>query len=221
MMQPHITLLETFVNQRLYHYSAKTYFDFIKSRRAQGIVPSKEDLADQERRCRQTKSPGIYDKHMSFFIDQIPRDIPRYFGHRHEFWKTGATIYEHPVIINEDLDKNDPDGLVTGYSLVESPYVVELRYNTDFKNDAAVKRYFEKVQSLQRQHRDVGWGYQGLRDCIQRWKGKCNQHFEKLLTIPDFEEIILPRYAATVPHLLLWTPSGTLPVYQIREIKLS
>ena len=206
---------------QLYHYSTKPHFDFIKSRRAQGIVPSREDAAYQEKRCRQTRLPGIYDKQISFFIDKVPRDIPKFFGHRHKFWKTGETIYEHTVVINETLDENDPDDLVTGYALVEAPYVVELIYATDFDNERAASAYFERAHTLQMQHRDIGWGYPSLKDCVQRWKGKCNPYFEKLLTLPDFEANILPRYAATVPHLLLWVPSGMLPVYQTREIKLS
>ena len=208
------------MDQQLYHYSVKPFFDFIKSRSAQGIISSKEDIAYQQKRCRQTGLPGIYDKHMSFFIYRMPRDIPKYFGHRHKFWKTGSIIYEHTVIINEDLDKNDPNELVTGYALVEAPYITALRYATDFEDKKADETYFEKLKAIQRQHRDVGWGYQGLRDCIQRWKGKCNREFEKLLSLPDFEENILPRYAATVPHLLLWTPSGSIPVYQTKEIRL-
>jgi hypothetical protein len=77
------------MDQQLYHYSVKPFFDFIKSRSAQGIIASKEDIAYQQKRCRQTGLPGVYDKQMSFFIDRVPRDIPKYFGHRHKFWKAG------------------------------------------------------------------------------------------------------------------------------------
>jgi hypothetical protein len=204
--------------QRLYHYSTAKY-PAIKSREAQGVITSKEDLRYQKERIKQTHFPDIYDRSISLFIDPIPRDIAKYYGHRHTFWKTGEAIYEHCICLDVGVDVNDANRLIK-FVVVETPYVFELMETCEFNTKAERINFFDRAFKLMLVHHDVGEGWPQLEKCIKRWAGKTGKNYSTLMQDEHFEEEILPRYAARIPHLIVWPADGTLPVSETKRIVL-
>ena len=199
----------------LYHYSDKT-LDPLKTREAQGFVTSPEALKEELELKQYTAYPGLYNQQISFFIDPIPRDLPDKFDGRHRFWKSGKTLYEHEVVVNSAIS---PLALVK-FMLVEAPWRQKFMDQTDFNNEHDARNYHLKCAAMRVHLGEQGQGVSDLIKVIEKYKGTCNQHFGQYRDDPYYETDILPKYAAMVPHLMLYPKDGIIPVHQIRRIKL-
>ena len=199
----------------LYHYSEKMH-DPLKTREAQGFVMSPDILKVEANKNRFKTYPGLYDRQISFFIDPIPRDLPDKFDHRHPFWTSGKTLYEHEVSVSRtDYVFDDIDFILT-----EAPWRKELMDQTNFNNEREVQAYYLKCAAMRAHLGEQGRGVHLLSKVIEKYKGACNQHFGQYRDDPYYETDILPKYAAMVPHLMLYPKDGIIPVHQIRRIKL-
>lgn len=199
----------------LYHYSDKMR-DPLKTREAQGFVMSPDILKVEANKYRYMTYPDLYDRQISFFIDPIPRDLPDKFDGRHHFWKSGKTLYEHEIVVspaNKALEN-------IRFMLAEAPWRKKLMDQTNFNNEREVQEYYLKCAAMRAHLGEQGEGISSLSKVIEKYKGTCNQHFGQYRDDPYYETTILPKYAAMVPHLMLYPKDGIIPVHQIRKIKL-
>jgi len=102
---------------KLYHY-AKDLYPILKNRLKSGAADDKE-IEEQMAWNKEIGGPGIYNAHISFFIDPLPLVLlGKIFDERHHTWFNGNELYEYIVDV-DSLDKN------IVYDIVESPMAVK------------------------------------------------------------------------------------------------
>ena len=197
----------------LYHYATKK-FETLKTKQAQGIVTPK-DMNESLDVCKEfydsygVRKPGNYYEHISFFFDKIPDDITRFFPHNHEIWRKGNVIYEHVV----DLSKCEH----FMYEVVEFPEKTKLRYD-DSLNPA---QYVHELGKVYRAKKYIGKNIKELTAIVKSEDlvKEQNRYFEKLLIRSDYKEIS-QKYAASVPHVMLYPAEGVMEVSGVNKITL-
>lgn len=189
------------VGHKLYHY-ASTEYDVLKTRALTGEVTAemvkqgKEDMVLR-------KKPGPYYDHISFFFEQPPiRKMSKVFGTTHPFWYPGHEIYEYVVDISALP--------AFKYLLTESPDVNDFFY--DPKNDdLSVEEYYKQIDLIRRKNKEIGSTVSELRSVIQSLRGETEKNYLSLKDRPNFEEI-RDKYAATVPHLMIYPQGGNIEI---------
>lgn len=195
------------IGHKLYHY-ATTSYDVLKTRALSGevtpmmIKQGQEDMAFR-------KMPGPYYEHISFFFEQPPIDkMSKIFGKVHPFWYPDHEIFEHVVSI---------DSLpAIKYLLTESPEVTAFFY--DEKNDAlSDEEYFNQVYAIRKKNKEIGSSIMSLRSVIQHLRGETVKNYLAMKDRPNFDEI-KTKYAATVPHLMIYPSGGEIEVQTVNKI---
>lgn len=181
----------------LYHYSSQPH-TVLKTLRAQGHPDAFSE-----------KYGPDYGKHISFFFERPPlAHLGALFENQHPFWYAGHKVFEHQVVLEQLKDFR--------YHLVESPEVMALFYDpkSDRLSDEA---YFKKRTALEEQNGYQGTRIETLKKAIQKNKGQTRAQYLALPQRPNFEKIRL-KYAATVPHLMLYPESGLIAVQKIEPV---
>lgn len=199
---------------QLYHYSTKKH-STLKTLLNQGKV-TVEDKLKAERDAIKHKTlfgvfqPGYYFEHISFFFDPIPRNIYQYFPKDHKVWTKGTKLYEHVIELNEQSEPFT-------YEIVEFPERIELYY--DRKVDD--KTFFKKVGSMLKEDGYIGKGYAELSETLHRKSlvGKTTHFFERLPNRPNYKDIA-NKYAATVPHVMIYPLLGKIKTQEVKLITL-
>lgn len=199
----------------LYHYSTKGH-DPLKTKEAQGFVLSPEDAKYESDRAKLTYYPDIYSRHISLFIDPVPLNIPELFDHKHGMWKSGVTLYKHYVEVSKEMDAGGPIKFI----LAEAPWKRDLMSGVDFDNTREYHAFLMRYAAMRAKLGEQGSGVTDLNKVVDKYKGHCNQHFGAYKNDEDYETMILPRYAAYVPHLMVYPANGELAVSKIERIKL-
>ena len=191
-------------DQLLYHYSDQKFHE-LKTREITTTVTAKDrEIAKEDVELR--KMPGAYYEHISFFFERPPIEKMSQIFDDHPFWYPGHQIYEHIVSVN-DLP-------AFAYVVVESPEVNDFFY--DERNDAlSDKRYYEEIYKIRKRNGEIGDDPVEFKKAIQRLKGTVENAYLELSQRPNFESI-KKKYAATVPHVMLY-PKGS--VVQVKSIK--
>lgn len=190
----------------LYHYSAEQY-PVLKTRRKLGLQPPK-----------QVRDSSYLD-HISFFFDPIPsKTLSLIFGKNHPFWFEGNVIYEHVVDVS-DLDKD------VRFHVVESKQRTELldqfaEENNWVKDDPAL---LAKWLILERRKNiewgEIGYSRAGLEKQIKQHVGGTELAYIAASSRDDFEHG-RNKYAASVPHLMIYPRSGEIPVRKVFKLKI-
>lgn len=173
---------------KLYHYS-KNEFDSIKT------LEQQEKDGDRE----VTIVDGVkqdYKKHISFFFEKAPLDIlGKIFGKEHSAWYPGSELFEYCV-----------DSSMLGkfsFHLVESPEKTKLYYDSSLTD----KQYCQKLLQVERERGYIGRGEKYMEEAITPLLGGTREAFKQLPQRPNWKEI-KNKYAATVPHLMVYPDSG-------------
>lgn len=192
----------------LYHYS-KDPHSSLKSKRMQvtnksmGHIPFNLDFE--------------YDDNISFFLDPIPAKLlPALFNNRHPVWTKGVVLYEHIV----DASKL-PN--VIGFELVESAnktkffdeFVNKHKWYSD--DPGLLKLWWDEITPKLVSWGEVGSYRDALISIIRKNKGRTEMFFKKAVQRKDFEHN-RNKYAANVPHLMVYPPSGVIDVLSINKI---
>ena len=197
---------------KLYHY-AKDLYPILKNRIKSGAADDKE-IKEQMAWNKETEGPGIYNAHISFFIDPLPLALlSKIFGEGHHTWFNGNELYEYTV----DVDSLDKDIV---YDLVESPMAVKTLDETDWVDtDEFLIAYKKKLYNLKRSAGETGNTLSGLKSQLSKYKGKTKDFYIAASERNDFKENF-NKYAANVPHVMLYPESGTVKIESVNAVKV-
>jgi len=198
---------------KLYHY-ATTKLTELKTLEKQGAVDAKlradaRDWYNTFKRDYGVIRPGMYYQHISFFFEPIPLNIPSYFKSTHDVWVKGKILHEHVV-------ESDSVG-VFGYEIAEPPVKTELYYDESL----SVEGYHKKLTEMYATGDYMGNGSAELEQAYAKLQlqGKAEEYFKLLPSRPNYDQIGM-KYAATVPHLMLYPATGVVDVQSSRKIVL-
>lgn len=198
----------------LYHYSDKQH-KTLKTLLNQGKVTAVErEKAEREAIKHKTLfgvfQPGYYFEHISFFFDPIPRNIYSYFPKTHKVWTKKNKLYEHVVEVDDNTQQ-------FYYEIVEFPERIELYY--DRKVDD--KTFFKRVGAMLKEDGYIGKGSIELEEVLRKKDllGKTEEFFTKLPSRPNYKDV-QNKYAATVPHVMLYPIVGQIKVKESKLIIL-
>lgn len=188
---------------KLYHYS-KAALKVLKTRRAQGTLSSAE-ISEAEHDANEYQFVGAYVDHLSFFFDPIPAALlTRLFDH-HPVWFKGNELIEH-VVETESLDRIIP------YRVAESPACLKLLDETvDYEEEGWLEKYFSSIRKIQIQNKERGTHRSDLEKQIQHFKNTTAKYYELAKQRKDWESN-KQKYAAAVPHLMIYPTSGQIAV---------
>lgn len=195
---------------KLYHYSTAQYPVLLTRRKTGQPTPEGVNVSDN------------YLDHISFFFDPIPsRIMPEVFSKGHHFWFAGNRIFEHVIEVNE-LEDN------IRYLVVESKREDELW-------NRSMQRKFKKAEGKDRERllkewhdliasEKIRWGESGsgrheLKKQIRKNMGSTSLSYIAASTRDDFEDGY-NKYAANVPHLMIYPSEGEVPVREVFELKI-
>lgn len=182
-----------------YHYSIKPY-DFLLSKNAQINKPLKKAPLVTDDRSQ------FYNDTISLFIEPVPLDIIGKLWPDHPFWRSGAEIYQHVVLLD-----GIPDKLT--YEMVETPELREQYENHpgDF-DDAFLKRI--KTYCLAK--KIIGSGKEDMVYCTERYLGTTRQAY--LRSAENNKGTV--KYAPDVPHLMTRVLGGIIKVHSVSKVKI-
>lgn len=197
----------------LYHYS-KDRFSILKTLEKQRKIKSDEvhkaheDFLDFEKKYG-IQRPGYYYEHISFFFEKIPLNLYKYFPKDHSVWVKGNSLYEYTV------DSKSIKHF--GYELVETPEKIKLYYN----NDITLDEYFKRMGMLYERERYIGKDNDMFEKVVKYNKlaEVQNNYFILLKDRPNYNEI-KDKYAATVPHVMIYPVLGEIKPVEIKQIIL-
>ena len=194
----------------IYHYSSKSYSELRSLANQPG--KSKEEIDELNKKYTRSMDPGPYCNQISFFIEPIPFDIiGDLFGNKHPVWFNGNSLYEYLIDI-DSIDKN------IMFMVAETPGDMKLidSYDTDSMLDEDFEKFMKIKQHEKYIRGEVGIGRDNLRKQIKVYLGTTRQAFINARKRPDAKETA-SKYAAYVPHLMLYPESGIIR-YRSRDI---
>lgn len=176
---------------KLYHYSAGKFDRLLTLNQQHKELGTKVP----------NKFPGQteeYGTHISFFFDKIPLDIiAGIFGHKHGVWRSHSELYEYVV-----------DSTTIGnfkYHIVESPEKTKLYYDKSLTD----KQYDVELDKVEKEMGYWGRGNTVFEASAKPLVGGTRKAYMQLPHHPNFEQI-RNKYAATVPHVMLYPDSGVV-----------
>lgn len=187
----------------LYHYS-KTKYKVLKTLEAQRTITAKEQTEAQElQKQRRNVPPGLYYQHISFFLEPLSTSHWRHYPKNHPVWFKGNSLVEYTVDTSQIGDFK--------WMLVETPEILELLQDPDLPDEVFWKQYVKINLS-----RYVGEGDKGLDRVAKPFVGKMDR-FLKLAKASNWTNN--NKYAAGVPHVMLYPKDGMVLFESTRELQ--
>lgn len=195
----------------LYHYSVERYTE-LSSLAARGL--QKEGFEAKE------SDPFAYNKSISFFFEPIPLDLPEILHHEHKFWKTGAELYQYEISTVQLKEE-------TPYILTEGEEIVDLIYTkqdwSKVEGDASlISKYKEEIRNLELKLKYKGTKIDDLIRASKKYRTGIRERYKALyeLNLKYPEDNLLDKYAATVPHVMIYTDKLVIKPKRVTRIKL-
>jgi len=188
----------------LYHYTTTPYkyFKTLAMQRPIGLVEKAKAVEIAKFR----KDPGPYYDHISFFFEKVPIDIigTLFKNSGNTFWINGNVIYEHCI---------DSDSLGNfKYVIVETGIhkpLLNIWPEDDNEKDKEI--YFKKLYSLNLQNNYIGTNGAKFDTVAKSFIGHTRQAYINAVKNP-FEPESLRRYAADVPHVMIYPANKQRPI---------
>ena len=198
---------------KLYHYSKDLYVVLMSGNKSGKF--SKKEMLENTKWANDTHRPGPYGDSISFFFDPIPADIiGKLYNGGNDFWIDGNTIYEY-IIDTSQLEHN------ILFSLVESPTDVSDLDNTKWiDTDEFLRSYIAAKEDKKRKNGETSTGIVNLEKQIRKYIGTTKKSYINASKRPDFKENIT-KYAANVPHLMLYPKHGVIGIESINTLTIS
>ncbi len=188
----------------LYHYSSQL-LDVLKTKREQNVLTPKQ-IEEAERQAKIGKLVGAYCDHISFFFERIPLDIQSaIYGNDHPVWFQGNKLYEYevPVLGLPDFK----------YDIVETPKKTALYYDESL----TIPAYRRKLEALIKAEGYQGKGATELIKALKPLIGTTRECVAKANSYPNWEQI-KNKYAANVPHVMIYPTGGLVRFANVRQI---
>lgn len=197
---------------KLYHY-AKQQFPVLRTR-ASVNPPSHKEMEEAQKEARLYSSVAPYFNHISFFFDRAPlKLLGRLFKGQNEFWSDGNRIYEHVV----DVDTLEQNIL---YRVVESPLQMKMLDEDDkhwIETDEFLQAHLKRRYEAQLKNGEIGTDLSKLKQQIEIFTGCTEAAYRAASMRSDFDQNIR-KYAASVPHLMLYPSSGEIAVESSQQV---
>lgn len=155
-----------------------------------------------------TELPGDdeYSSHMSFFFDRVPLGlIAGKYPNDHPAWAPGRVLWVSTI----NATDFHPE---VQFTVVETPSLTKLADASYGK--ISDEEYLRREAVIHQKEHTKGsglYGKYGLLSMLNRFKGTTRYYYQQLLARPDFSELT-HYYAATVPHLMIKDPQGSVRV---------
>lgn len=200
----------------LYHYSPSIRNPLL-TKAASGVMTNEEIQKARARAKNNAWPTRPYCDHISFFFEPIPAALlPTLYPKDHASWAKGTKLYEHIVDT-----KTFPN--IIDYDIVESTKFLQA-----FDEFSEVNNWVDdnpellKKWMLLEDKLLISWGERGNSRATLDLKIKENQGIITAKYIAgskreDFEYNKY-KYAATVPHLMLWPPEGKVQVMAVNSL---
>jgi hypothetical protein len=193
----------------LYHYSKEPYTELL-TKRASGVASDQDILKAVTSSKLRGLHGHLYVDHISFFLDPIPSIVVGNIFHGHSFWVKGNTIYEHVIDVDK-LEKN------IEYEFVESEQRIELldqfaeQENWTSDDPAIYKKWLTTELTHKYRWKEIGESREFLKTKIKELRGHLGVQFMKARERDDYKDNA-QKYAAFVPHVMLYPSSGAIKV---------
>lgn len=149
-----------------------------------------------------------YENHISFFFERPPIEkLGLIFGPDHHTWHPGAHLVEHMVELSNL-------GTFT-YELVESPEKTLLYYDDSISES----QYHRRLDEIVKRHKYEGDSVADLLYAVKQNIGQTEKCFMELPSRPNFDQI-KNKYAATVPHLMIYPATGEIKVTRTFRVNI-
>ena len=193
---------------KLYHYSA-AHFDQLKTLEKQRPL-TKEEIEEGARSVK-WGAPLPYYSHISFFFEPVPLDIlSSIFPKDHHTWFKGSRLYEY-IVDPASIDHFQ-------YAVVESPEKTELYYDESL----SIEEYHRRNDALKKKFHYTGHSLAELQQAAKHLEGTTRACFLALPSRPNWSErgkdSIQNKYAATVPHVMLYPASGVIEYQSVKKV---
>lgn len=192
----------------LYHYSRVRY-ETLLSRELQQPPLTAAEREKAIASAKETLEPDPYFKHISFFTEPAPVDIlGTIYGSGHPVWFPGSKLFEYKIDI--DQFKNFTFRLVE--SLICRKFLDEPKYMR-MPDDV----WYKKRREEQLKAGEIGNTLPALRAVIDANKGQTLACYLNVQSRSDFEKS-RTKYAANVPHLMVYFERGEIFVDSVRRV---
>lgn len=195
---------------KLFHYSAE-YRPVLKTLLAQRLV-TLEQAVQYNKWAAATNDVLGYHKHISFFIAQHPvEDIAQFYPDGHPVWFKGNNLVEHVVEIEV--------GSKVLYKMVETKLCTDMLDSSDWSDtsDEFLIAYKQRQFAMQRKVGEIGRRSSMLQRQIQLNSGDVYPALKRVSKRSDYDEI-KDKYAATVPHVMIYPFDGSMAVASHRVV---
>lgn len=197
----------------LYHYSKEKHSTLLTLEK-QGYV-SQDDRKEEEKALIEDHKrfgylrPGYYFEHISFFFEPPPLDLmSTIFPNDHPVWYKGNPLYEH-VIDTDDLKSFQ-------YEVVEFPEKTDAYYDSQVTD----KEYYRILKEAVINQHYVGKSALELDRIGQRFTNGVTHDYFKRIKIRINYDKIMHKYAATVPHVMIYPSLGSIKVKSVSKVKV-
>lgn len=201
----------------LYHYSKELYPELLTKAQSGSMTPIQIKLARQESR-RKGYLDWPYCDHISFFFEPIPSQLLGELFKGHPVWFKGNNLYEYLIDVSK-LPLEIP------YHVVESVKKTALydKFSLEKNWVEDDPELLEEWQILE-DEKAREWGEKGNRRDALIKQIVANQGIieEAYRTAVQREDFVYnkTKYAANVPHLMLYPPTGRVTPLKIRALTI-
>jgi hypothetical protein len=197
---------------KLYHYSTEP-FSQLKTVRYRK-PPTKEEIDKATQIMNFRKEIGLYFDHISFFFEPVPIKNMGYFFRnvKHDFWFKGNRIFEH--VIDSSTINNFK------FIIVETDEITKFN-NSNWPKNPTVEnkiKFFEERSKLREKLNIIGSSNHELESFSSKYIGKLLYYYSKAYKTNEEEDML--KYAASVPHLMLYPESGYINLIQPPILKI-
>lgn len=199
----------------IYHYSSEPRFS-IKTKRASGAaVP--EEIAKSEANAKRHSFIGAYVDHISFFCDPIPSTkLPAIYGEDHQAWRNGNVLYEHLVDVST-LEKNIAFTLVESHREWDEFHRFAKKNGWTGDDPELLAKWYKHIKDKRKTWGEEGKDLKLLEKQVRAHSGRLLNDFVDASMREDFEEGRM-KYAANVPHLMLYPKDGVIVPEKISKV---
>ena len=195
----------------LYHYSENPRKQLMTVR-AQGVEVGAYEKYDEWNKV--THAAGSYVDHISVFFMRIPlTTIHTHYPKDHKSWFKGNVMHEHLVLLEKlpDMPYQFTETLMHKRLLATFPV-------HDYTEEQLIA-FKRRLYAAQRKAGEIGITHKGLVKKLNELEHTVYAAYAQLKNIPAWDDNEY-KYAAHIPHLLLYPPLGIIKPSIVRKITI-